>query len=334
MAEMRLVVAGAGGRMGRTLVKAIADSKDFALAGALEDSRSPLIGWDSGTLAGLPENDIKLAGDAGPLLAKANGIIDLYRWLPWVSRKIAFDRPNHGDPFETPTSRSVRVKITTSRKLVLATSGDRTAVSADGLTQTFAATDVRDFNITAAIDYRTRSRVVRDSIVRVYYRPGAPGAAMLDAAADAFDALERRLGSYPHRTFRVAQSAGAYGMESPGLIWIPTGVGAANLRYLAAHETAHQWFYGIVGNDQARQPFADEAAADFVARFILALKRASRCSTDTLYLSISQYTETCYYETIYIQGGNLLDRARRAMGSTAFWPLIVRPLLMPANHQP
>src|SRR5215813_10876746 len=76
MAEMRLVVAGAGGRMGRTLVKAIADSKDFALAGALEDSRSPLIGWDSGTLAGLPENGIKLTADAGPLLAKADGIVD------------------------------------------------------------------------------------------------------------------------------------------------------------------------------------------------------------------------------------------------------------------
>ena len=65
MAEMRLVVAGAGGRMGRTLVKAIADSKDFALAGALEDARSPLIGWDAGVLAGLPENGIKLVGDAG-----------------------------------------------------------------------------------------------------------------------------------------------------------------------------------------------------------------------------------------------------------------------------
>jgi len=76
MVEMRLVVAGAGGRMGRTLVKAIADSKEFALAGALEDARSPLIGWDSGTLAGLPENGIKLSGDATPLLAKADGIID------------------------------------------------------------------------------------------------------------------------------------------------------------------------------------------------------------------------------------------------------------------
>ncbi len=76
MTAMRLVVAGAGGRMGRTLVKAIADSKDFALAGALEDARSPLIGWDSGVLAGLPENGVKLAGDARALLAQADGIID------------------------------------------------------------------------------------------------------------------------------------------------------------------------------------------------------------------------------------------------------------------
>jgi hypothetical protein len=253
------------------------------------------------------------------LFTKANGVIDLYRWLPWVSRRIAFDRPNHGDPFETPSSRSVKVRISTSRKLVLATSGDRTSVSADGLTQTFAAANVRDFTVTAATDYRTRSRVVRDSVVRVYYRPGAPGAAMLDAAADAFDALERRLGSYPHPTFRVAQSAGAYGMESPGLIWIPTGVAAGNLRYLAAHETAHQWFYGIVGNDQAKQPFADEAAADFAARFILGSKRGSRCATATLDRTIYQYSAACYYEKIYIQGGNLLDSARRKMGSTAFW---------------
>jgi hypothetical protein len=253
------------------------------------------------------------------LFTRTNGVLDLYRWLPWVSRRIAFDRPNHGDPFETPTSRSVKVRIVTNRKLVLATSGDRTAVSANGLTQIFAASNVRDFTVTAATDYRTGSRIIRDTVVRVYYRPGAPGAAMLDAAADAFDALERRLGSYPHATFKVAQSAGAYGMESPGLIWIPTGAPAANLRYLVAHETAHQWFYGIVGNDQATAPFADEAAADFAARYVLGLRRSSRCSKATLDRTIYEYTAACYYEKIYIQGGNLLDDARRKMGSTAFW---------------
>jgi 4-hydroxy-tetrahydrodipicolinate reductase len=76
MAEMRLVVAGAGGRMGRTLVKAIADHKDLTLSGALEDSRSPLIGWDAGTLAGLGENHVKLSGDPEALMDKADGIID------------------------------------------------------------------------------------------------------------------------------------------------------------------------------------------------------------------------------------------------------------------
>jgi 4-hydroxy-tetrahydrodipicolinate reductase len=76
MTDMRLIVAGAGGRMGRALVKAITEGKGFALAGALEDARSPLIGWDAGTLAGTPENGVKLTGDPAPLLEKADGIVD------------------------------------------------------------------------------------------------------------------------------------------------------------------------------------------------------------------------------------------------------------------
>jgi 4-hydroxy-tetrahydrodipicolinate reductase len=76
MADMRLIVAGAGGRMGRTLVKAITDTKGVTLVGALEDARSPLIGWDAGTLAGLGANEVKLGADAAALLADADGIID------------------------------------------------------------------------------------------------------------------------------------------------------------------------------------------------------------------------------------------------------------------
>lgn len=76
MPEMRLIVAGAGGRMGRTLVKAIADHKGLVLTGALEDADSPLIGQDAGVLAGIGENKIKLRSDAADLLGKADGIID------------------------------------------------------------------------------------------------------------------------------------------------------------------------------------------------------------------------------------------------------------------
>ena len=252
------------------------------------------------------------------LFARANGIADLYRWLPWVSRRIAFDRPNHGDPFETPTSSFVRVKVVTDRPLVLATTGDRASVGADGFTQVFEARNVRDFTVTAAADFRTASRVVGGTTVRAWFRPGTNGSALLDAAADAFAALQARLGPYGYDTFKVVQSAGGLGMESPELIWIPTGT-TENLRYQAAHETAHQWFYGIVGNDQATEPFTDEAAADFVARSVIGLNRASRCPTARLDGPIYDYPGRCYYETIYIQGGNLLDEVRRRMGSTVFW---------------
>jgi 4-hydroxy-tetrahydrodipicolinate reductase len=76
MSDMRLIVAGAGGRMGRTLVKAIAETKGLALAGALEDARSPLIGWDAGILAGVSEIGVKLVGDPAALLEKADGVVD------------------------------------------------------------------------------------------------------------------------------------------------------------------------------------------------------------------------------------------------------------------
>src|ERR1041385_64920 len=58
MSDMRLIVAGAGGRMGRTLVKAIGETPGLALVGATEGEGSPHVGQDSGVLAGLPPNRV------------------------------------------------------------------------------------------------------------------------------------------------------------------------------------------------------------------------------------------------------------------------------------
>jgi len=251
------------------------------------------------------------------LFTRTNGVVDAYRWIPWVSQKLAFDRPNHGDPFVTPVTPRVRVAITSDRTLVYATTGER--VSASGLRQTFEARNVRDFVFAAAPDYKTISSTVGDTVVRVYYRPGGPAQAILSAAKNAIAKMEPLVGPYPYETYDLAQTAGGYGMEAPGLTWIPTGVGTANLSYLVHHETGHQWFYGIVGNDQANEPFTDEAATDFLARYVLGQRRASRCSTARLDLSIYKYSSACYYEVIYIQGGNFLDDVRRKMGNTAFW---------------
>jgi hypothetical protein len=256
------------------------------------------------------------------LFTRTNGIVDLYRWIPWISRRTSFDRPNHGDPFVTPVSPRARVTFITDVPMRFATTGARLSVSPDGLTQVFEATNVRDITTAAASDYRTTSATVGDTTVRVYYRPGGPATAMLSAAKSALSKLEARLGPYPYTVLKIVQSAGGYGMEGPGVVWIPTGVATSSLPYLVTHEVAHQWFYGIVGNDQAREPFADEAAADFVARYVLGMRRASRCSTTALDKTIYRYSSACYYEQVYIRGGNLLDDARKRMGSTAFWRAI------------
>jgi 4-hydroxy-tetrahydrodipicolinate reductase len=76
MSEMRLIVTGAGGRMGRTLIHAIAASKGVTLAGAVEAAGSAVIGRDAGELAGLGKNGVPVVRDIAPLLADADGILD------------------------------------------------------------------------------------------------------------------------------------------------------------------------------------------------------------------------------------------------------------------
>jgi 4-hydroxy-tetrahydrodipicolinate reductase len=76
MSDMRLIVAGAGGRMGRTLIHAIAATDGVALAGAVDAEGSAVIGRDAGELAGLGVNGVTVTTDAAPLLDHADGLID------------------------------------------------------------------------------------------------------------------------------------------------------------------------------------------------------------------------------------------------------------------
>src|ERR1700726_660793 len=76
MPEMRLIVAGAGGRMGRALTRVISETSGAVVTGALEAPGSELLGKDAGVLAGLPENGGKLSADLGTLRANADGIFD------------------------------------------------------------------------------------------------------------------------------------------------------------------------------------------------------------------------------------------------------------------
>ena len=83
----RIVIAGASGRMGRALVRAIAARSDCVLAGALEARGHGGLGKDAGTLAEIDANGVLLTDDPLPLLAKAQALIDFT--IPRVSVELA-----------------------------------------------------------------------------------------------------------------------------------------------------------------------------------------------------------------------------------------------------
>ena len=87
MSDLKIVVAGASGRMGRALVREIATGAGVTLVGALEAEGHPDLGMDAGALAGLQPNGVKLTADPLPLLAGAQGVIDFTR--PMVSIMLA-----------------------------------------------------------------------------------------------------------------------------------------------------------------------------------------------------------------------------------------------------
>ncbi|MDB5593760.1 MAG: 4-hydroxy-tetrahydrodipicolinate reductase [Hyphomicrobiales bacterium] len=76
MSEMRLVVAGAAGRMGRMLVQAIHEMPGVCLSGALEREGSIALGQDAGLLAGAGKLNVEITSDALEVLANADGVLD------------------------------------------------------------------------------------------------------------------------------------------------------------------------------------------------------------------------------------------------------------------
>lgn len=252
------------------------------------------------------------------LWSRANGIISAHRWIPWVSRRTSFFKASRGDPFVTALSPSVRVTLVSDRPLKYATSGQR--VSRDGLKVVYVAQNVRDFNFTAAPDFRKLRGYSLDgeTTIDVYSRV-LSRSHMLDYARRSLAAFEARLGRYPYPTLTVSESSGGTAMESPAHIWIPRTVPSSHVATLVVHEVAHQWFYAVVGNDQPAEPFADEAVVEFLTRWFFGAFRNSACQNDHLDRSIYGYSHGCFYEVVYVQGANFLDRLRDDMGNTRFW---------------
>lgn len=139
--------------------------------------------------------------------------------------------------------------------------------------------DRRDLAVIACKDYVRLERTVGDTAILGYFNETVNGVTVqaaekvMDWTADALRYFNEILVPYPYDTLIVTNAAlganAAVNMEYPGLITVYFDGQGISSRIAACHEVAHQWFYGLVGNDENREPWLDEGFATFATGLCL-----------------------------------------------------------------
>lgn len=178
------------------------------------------------------------------------------------------------------------VRLTVPAGFTAATTGTETGkTETDGaVTYTYHAPCVRDFVFSASGTFVWEDKVFDGVRVNVLYNAEskptpdmtAPVEASFRAAEDSLAAFGEAFGRYPYEELDVVLAPiCAGGMEYPNLVIIadvqcdPDYSGETGdrrydpLKNCIAHEVAHQWFMGIVGNDSGMQPWQDESFASY-----------------------------------------------------------------------
>jgi len=134
----------------------------------------------------------------------------------------------------------------------------------------YAVPLMRDFSLVASAKYETLTTSYEDILLKVHYLPGGEAGArkVLVWAVDAMQAFNTLFGAYPYTELDIAQTyTSAGGIEYPGLIVVSKDLWNPNsqrwFEWVTVHEIAHQWWYGLVGNDQPLFPWLDEALTDY-----------------------------------------------------------------------
>jgi len=171
------------------------------------------------------------------------------------------------------------VQVTMPQRMILAAPGVELGHrEAEGRREVvFAMGPARDLYLALSPEFEVHSERIGETLVRSFAarEVEAGSRSALAAATAALSGFTQRFEPYPYTTFTVVSvPLSALGLEFPGIIidarrlYVPGrdygGVPApVLLEATTAHEVAHQWFYGAVGNDQLLEPWLDEALAQY-----------------------------------------------------------------------
>jgi hypothetical protein len=224
-------------------------------------------------------------------------------------------------------------------------------------TITYVSGATRDFALALSREYETASTQVGETLVTSYYLPDheRAGREALQVAVDALKVYNARFGLYPFTELDVAETSFTVagvpgGMEFPGIVFIgsdlyqPGGMFASDLDVVVAHEVAHQWWYGVVGNNQVDEPWLDEAFATFSSIVYVEDQQGTQAAEDALWSgavlpyqlvqmlggdgpvggSLLDYDDNLivYQTLVYGKGALFLAQLRELLGDEDFFGLL------------
>ena len=245
-----------------------------------------------------------------------------------------------------------QVQITVPQAQVVAASGSLIDENVDGniKTLTYASGPMRDFFIVMRDDFEVVSQPVGDVQVNSYYPPELEpgGRETLQYAVDALRVFSEVFGPYPYAEFDVvATPTTAGGIEYPGIVVIADRLYDQNgdfFEHVVVHEVAHQWWYGLVGNDQINEPWLDEALTNYstifyweqirgadIARnvmnglFLGPYERARAQGRDQAVIGpVAGFTQADYSTFVYGKGPLFFDALRQETGDVLYLTIMRR----------
>jgi aminopeptidase N len=172
----------------------------------------------------------------------------------------------------------------------------------------------------------------------------AAGEAALRAAASALETFSAFYGPYPYDHFVQIEGDFYDGMEYSGASFVGYGYyaeydGTPNnlLTIISAHEVAHQWWHTLVGNDQATEPWLDEALATYSELAFLEAQHPESTAwwwafrvdwfapDGPVNSSIYDYGDfRGYVDAAYLRGAQMLHAMRGELDEEAFWGFLRR----------
>lgn len=224
----------------------------------------------------------------------------------------------------------------------------------DGNTYAYTHYDARNFAWSASTMYEVSETVVGDTIIRAYSFPFNPTANQqaLNDTAKALSLGNQLFTTYPRKLLSVVEADFLDGMEYDGLFFLSRGFynsdvipPRAYITIISAHETAHQWFYASLGNDQSKEPWLDESLCTYFERLFYEKYYPDDLewwwSTRINYFSPSGYINQSLYEypdytsyrnAVYLNGAIFLEKLRENLGDEYFYQFLKQYTVQYNHH--